>query len=159
VYNPRINARVKRDGLVIYIKRALAGNEIVGVERNVYAAVRNYRAVRGGRLVPVAVYQTCRRRYLNNLRPIQFGHPEVARRRIGYVLGIGDLPIACTVLGIEQPSHITSRIRYRLGNLHEHANNPARPVHRKGIAHPALIELDVRPDRRPLLHATLVPPR
>lgn len=97
------------------------------------------------------------RRDLNNGRAVQFGDVEVPERTGGDING-GRYGAEAPGVRVEDPGHIIRPGPHRLGDLHEHADDPARPVHPKDVADPAPIELDIRTHHRPFLVAVPVPP-
>jgi hypothetical protein len=73
------------------------------------------------------VDQAGRGRRLDDVRTVEFGHEEVAQRRRSDIHRITDDTLAALV-GVQYPTHITCRVGYGLGDLHEHAVDPTGSI-------------------------------
>jgi hypothetical protein len=90
------------------------------------------------------MYQAGRGSCLDNIRTVEFRHVEVAESTRSYIYRITDGSVP-TLFGVKYPRHVQRTRRNRFGNLHEHADDSARPpLYREGVTDSAPVECYVR---------------
>jgi len=113
--------------LVVDVQRTLACGQVVRTQDDIDPA-RWYDDPVGGRLfVPIAIDQAGRGRRFDEVRAVEFRYEEIAQRCIGDIHRITD-DTRTALVGVQYPTHITGRVGDRLGDLHEHAVDPAGSV-------------------------------